>query len=414
MGGGGDPGRLRPELSHQGQAVPRSGSSSPSTCQSNFGSTPRSRTFRRTTTPGPTIFRRRHDWPGVEDRLCGCDPGPLHAHGHRQLLVRAPRAEHDRQEALGLCSSSSSSTPWRSPSVTKNTPLPSRASSLGRGRGQRRTLVFAGWVGSRPCARRSPTRRPWTRSQRSWAWEPTVRASWSRSYTTRSSTSIPSTCPSRRLQRGQQVSVTGLVTYAQCPKRYFWSVGRPAAQTSQRSGGGGNGGPSTHRAPPAGSGSLRASIDDLYDVPEAPTGPGAFAAFSGRASPSRHATLVEAPFEIQVDNGYRVKGRIDAVYIDDGHWEIVDFKSGRAKRRPSRLVQLQAYAVAATDVDFGFPKPDDSGCDVRLPGRWAERADTPGRCRLDRSSARADIVEVDGDIEAESYPADPGELVWLL
>jgi DNA helicase-2/ATP-dependent DNA helicase PcrA len=45
----------------------------------------------------------------------------------------------------------------------------------------------------------------------------------------------------------------------------------------------------------------------------------------------------------------RIRGRIDAIYQEaPGHWEIVDFKSGRRRDDASLKVQLEAYAVAAS------------------------------------------------------------------
>ncbi len=119
-----------------------------------------------------------------------------------------------------------------------------------------------------------------------------------------------------------------------------------------------------------------------------------------------NATLVEAPFEIQI-GGYLVRGRIDAVYIEDGNWEIVDFKSGRPSDDPSRLVQLQAYAIAAMDVDLGFPKP--SAIDVTfayLGGGLTEQKYEADPDWVD--GARAEVDRLTTGIEAESYGESPG------
>ncbi|MGI9585678.1 MAG: RecB family exonuclease, partial [Acidimicrobiia bacterium] len=58
--------------------------------------------------------------------------------------------------------------------------------------------------------------------------------------------------------------------------------------------------------------------------------------------------LVETPFEITID-GRSLRGKVDAVYDHGGRWEIVDYKSGRSRESASQLVQLQAYAIAASD-----------------------------------------------------------------
>ena len=146
-------------------------------------------------------------------------------------------------------------------------------------------------------------------------------------------------------------SVTGLVTYAGCPKRFFWSeVDRlprrpnPAARH----------GTAVHRRIELhhrGQLAFEEVAPDLYDLPEAdagPSAPDAYAAFAASRFAAIAPWLVEAPFDLAV-GGMRVRGRIDAIYqTEPDHWEIVDFKTGRRKDDPSLNVQLEAYAVAAS------------------------------------------------------------------
>jgi predicted RecB family nuclease len=101
--------------------------------------------------------------------------------------------------------------------------------------------------------------------------------------------------------------------------------------------------------------------DTLYDVPEGgePGGKPAYETYLDSRFADRKASLIETPFSLEVSDAYRVRGRIDAVYADGGLWEIVDFKSGRPKADPSRIVQLQAYAIAAKRIDFGIDPPRD-------------------------------------------------------
>jgi DNA helicase-2/ATP-dependent DNA helicase PcrA len=163
---------------------------------------------------------------------------------------------------------------------------------------------------------------------------------------------IPQRNPDQRA-----VSVTGLVTYAQCPKRFYWSSVDPLPRKRNLPAVAGT---ELHRRielHQRGQVPFEQMSDDLYDVPDEPAGKGGFKAFSSSRFALRPAALVEAPFEIVVGDGYRVRGRIDAVYVEEDHWEVVDFKSGRPSSDPSRLVQLQSYAIAANDVDFGFPAP---------------------------------------------------------
>ena len=146
-------------------------------------------------------------------------------------------------------------------------------------------------------------------------------------------------------------SVTGLVTYAGCPKRFFWSeVDRlprrpnPAARH----------GTEVHRRIELhhrGQLAFDEVSPDLYDLPEADgvsTGPDAFTTFTASRFATTTPWLVEAPFVLGI-GAMRVRGRIDAIYLaSPGNWEIVDFKSGRRKEDPSLRVQLEAYAVAAS------------------------------------------------------------------
>lgn len=108
-----------------------------------------------------------------------------------------------------------------------------------------------------------------------------------------------------------------------------------------------------------------------------------------------------------MDDRYSVRGRIDAVYADDGVWEVVDFKSGRPTEDPSRVVQLQAYAVACNEVDFGIQPPDDLTvtfaylgdglAEVSYPAdeAWVEQAASTLR-GLTKRISRADFDERPG------------------
>jgi DNA helicase-2/ATP-dependent DNA helicase PcrA len=146
-------------------------------------------------------------------------------------------------------------------------------------------------------------------------------------------------------------SVTGLVTYAGCPKRFFWTeVDRlprrpnPAARY----------GTEVHRRIELhhrGQLAFDEVTPDLYDLPEAdgsPTGSDAFTTFTASRFATATPWLVEAPFVLGIGS-MRIRGRIDAIYqASPGNWEIVDFKSGRRKEDASLRVQLEAYAVAAS------------------------------------------------------------------
>ncbi len=159
-----------------------------------------------------------------------------------------------------------------------------------------------------------------------------------------------------------QMSVSSLVTYAECPLRYYWSAvdrlpRRPSAAARR--------GVDVHRRIELhnmGAVPLDDREIDNYDITPADleTGDRASDPYDSFRS-SRFATarplLVEAPFDLRLADGTIVRGRIDAVYGDDTAWEVVDFKSGRPRSDPARRVQLQAYAVAVRDEAVALKPP---------------------------------------------------------
>lgn len=206
----------------------------------------------------------------------------------------------------------------------------------------------------------------------------------------------------------RSVSVTGLVTYAQCPKRFFWSeVDRlprrrnPAAVA----------GTELHRRielHQRGQVPFEQMQPELYDVVDEAPGSGGFKAFLASRYGTEKPDLVEAPFIVTLGNGYQVRGRIDAVYRKEGDWEIVDFKSGRPNDEPSRMVQLQAYAVAATSADFGVSPPETIEVTFAYLGGGltvhTEQADPPWRQR-----AEEELVRLTDAIDDGQYQATPGD-----
>ena len=206
----------------------------------------------------------------------------------------------------------------------------------------------------------------------------------------------------------RSVSVTGLVTYAQCPQRFFWSeVDRlprrrnPAAVA----------GTELHRRielHQRGQVPFEQLQPELYDAVDEAAGSGGFKAFLASRYGTERPDLVEAPFIVTLGNGYQVRGRIDAVYRNQGNWEIVDFKSGRPKDEPSRMIQLQAYAVAATRADFGVSPPERIEVTFAYLGGGltvhTESADPPWRQR-----AEEELVRLTDAIDEGEYQATPGD-----
>ncbi len=160
------------------------------------------------------------------------------------------------------------------------------------------------------------------------------------------------------------ISVTGLVTYADCPKRYYWSE---VDRLPRRPGPAARRGTELHRRIELHNRGMVPFDDlepDLYDrtPDESTTSPDGtrrgWSAFLESSYADRIPVHVEAPFELRISESVRIRGRIDAVYGEgeDG-WEIVDFKSGRRSHRPSSQVQLQAYALAARRSGLGATPP---------------------------------------------------------
>ena len=210
--------------------------------------------------------------------------------------------------------------------------------------------------------------------------------------------------------RQRIVSVTGLVNYAQCPKRFYWSDVDPLPRRRSNAA---IAGTELHRRIELHQRGqvpfelMEPALYDVVDDGDEPVGVGGFNAFLQSRYGTEHAPLVEVPFIIEMENGYQVRGRIDAVYARGRAWEIVDFKSGKRKDDPARMVQLQAYALAATQVDFGLNKPEQidvsfaylgGGLDVHT-----ERADEQWRDR-----ARSHLENLTDAIDNERFEAVPG------
>jgi DNA helicase II / ATP-dependent DNA helicase PcrA len=152
------------------------------------------------------------------------------------------------------------------------------------------------------------------------------------------------------------LSVTGLVTYARCPKQFFWSVVRPLPRRSSAAA---RLGTEVHRWIQQRSDRqlslIEPETDDDLDPDELPADAGHRRGLQSSFLASDWAFLdpvrVEAPFVLALGS-HVVRGRIDAVYERDGRLELVDFKTGRhvSGADPSAGVQLDLYGLAAIDT----------------------------------------------------------------
>jgi ATP-dependent DNA helicase UvrD/PcrA len=153
------------------------------------------------------------------------------------------------------------------------------------------------------------------------------------------------------------IAVSGVVDYARCPKRFYWSYVRPLPRFS---GPAARIGTEIHRWIERRSSGQTTLIDldeppDL--TPEELTGePGRMERLRQAFLDSRFAGRVplfaERAFLLNVD-GHVLRGRIDAIYGEpDGAWEVVDYKTGRRPDPgdPLTRLQLDVYALACTTV----------------------------------------------------------------
>jgi len=152
-------------------------------------------------------------------------------------------------------------------------------------------------------------------------------------------------------------SVGGVIEYARCPKRFYWTVVRPLPRFS---GPAARIGTEIHRwieRQSRGQATLL-EIDDLPDLTaeELAGQPGKMADLRRRFEESRFADKVplfaERPFLLSI-HGFTIRGRIDAIYGEpDGPWEVVDYKTGRQPDAGDGIARLQldVYALACLDV----------------------------------------------------------------
>jgi len=173
---------------------------------------------------------------------------------------------------------------------------------------------------------------------------------------------LPEAPPLAEEEEPFRTSVTGLVTFAQCPLRFHWSEvdrlpRRPTAALRR--------GVELHRRIELfnrGSLAFEDADEEFYDAVGSGEGTGgvaaAFDAFRDSRFADERPELVEAPFDLKLGEA-RIAGRIDAAYRPEpGTLEVVDFKSGRKRDDRSRRVQLEAYGLAVNEPGVFDPPPE--------------------------------------------------------
>ncbi|MGH9265648.1 MAG: ATP-dependent DNA helicase, partial [Acidimicrobiales bacterium] len=165
--------------------------------------------------------------------------------------------------------------------------------------------------------------------------------------------------PARARVAPPALSVTGLVTYARCPKQFYWTVVRPLPRRSSAAA---RLGTEIHRWIEQRAGRQLSLIEpdpdeagDDVDPDRMPGGAdvaaGLRASFLGSPWAELDPVRVEAPFVLAV-GGHIVRGRVDAVYEREGRLELVDFKTGRPAPEGDKAAgtQLDLYGLAAVDA----------------------------------------------------------------
>lgn len=223
---------------------------------------------------------------------------------------------------------------------------------------------------------------------------------------------LPSPPPAPESEVKLATSVTALVTYATCPKRYFWTdvdpLPRRPSPAARR-------GVVVHR---------RIELHNLGTVPIeeldglvydlAPSEAthvarvaDPFTSFQNSRFASSRPRFVEVPFDLDVGGKARLRGRIDAIYEPEpGWWEIVDFKSGLPSTNPAARLQLQAYAVAAHEAGLATRPPDRLTVTFAYLGDGlTEVGEVVDRPWLDEAKGR--LIELVDDILAEHWEPMP-------
>ncbi len=208
-------------------------------------------------------------------------------------------------------------------------------------------------------------------------------------------------------QAPSTLSVSGLIDYVRCPKRFYWSAVRPLPRFS---GPAARIGTEVHRWIERRS-SGQATLIELDEEPdltleELAGEPGRIERLKEAFRRSRFAELVplfaEREFLLAVE-GFLVRGRIDAIYgTAEGPWEVVDYKTGAPPRDdPLAGLQLDLYALACVDVWGKRPE------DLRLTYLYLATGEEVSRPAGDPAETRARAAEALRAIGAARFDPTP-------
>jgi DNA helicase-2/ATP-dependent DNA helicase PcrA len=205
------------------------------------------------------------------------------------------------------------------------------------------------------------------------------------------------------------VSVGGIIEYARCPKRFYWSFVRPLPRFS---GPAARIGTQVHawiERKSSGQTSLL-ELDERPDLTaeELAGAPGKVERLQRTFTESRFATapplFAERPFLLHVE-GFTVSGRIDAIFgAADGAWEVVDYKTGSKPPADDPLsgLQLDVYALACTEVWGKRPE------DLTLTYFYLASGEEVSRQAGDPAQTRARVAAAFGGVAERRFDPEPG------
>jgi DNA helicase-2/ATP-dependent DNA helicase PcrA len=205
------------------------------------------------------------------------------------------------------------------------------------------------------------------------------------------------------------VSVGGVIEYARCPKRFYWSYVRPLPRFS---GPAARIGTQVHawiERRSSGQTSLL-ELDERPDLTaeELAGAPGKVERLQRTFTESRFATapplFAERPFLLHVE-GFTVAGRIDAIFgTVDGPWEVVDYKTGSKPPAGDVLagLQLDVYALACTEVWHKRPE------DLTLTYFYLASGEEVSRAAGDPEETRARVAEAFRGVVGRRFDPEPG------
>lgn len=213
-------------------------------------------------------------------------------------------------------------------------------------------------------------------------------------------------------------SVTNLVTLASCAQKFKWIHHDRLPQKPRRSAAFGT---AFHRRIELHNLGVIAFGDPDTETYDADSEPGAqpdeyvdpWQLFSESRFWKNTPIHVETPFEISVGKG-SIRGKVDAIYeTEAGRWEIVDYKSGRDRGDAARMVQLEAYAIAAVDGALSSTPPESIDVTFAYFGGdlLTEITDTVDEQWLDRARGHVEAL-VDIGINGPFDPQPSEDCRW--